>query len=70
MAVQKSRKSKSKKGMRRSHHGLSGPSMSVDKTTGVRHLRHHIAKDGYYMGNEVIAPKEREARRVANLVKS
>ena len=34
MAVQKSRKSKSKKGMRRSHHGLEGSAMSVDKTTG------------------------------------
>ena len=63
MAVQKSRKSKSKKGMRRSHHGLSGPSMSVDKTTGVRHLRHHIAKDGYYMGNEVIVPKVKKEKQ-------
>ena len=60
MAVQKSRKSKSKKGMRRSHHGLSGPAMSIDKTTGVRHLRHHIAKDGYYKGSEIVAPKEKQ----------
>ena len=63
MADQKSRKSKSNKGMRRSHHGLSGASMSVDKTTGVRHLRHHVAKDGYYMGKEVIAPKVKKEKQ-------
>ena len=63
MAVQKSRKSKSKKGMRRSHHGLSGASMSVDNTTGVSHLRHHVAKDGYYMGKEVIAPKVKKEKQ-------
>ena len=63
MAVQKSRKSKSKKGMRRSHHGLSGPAMYVDKTTGVRHLRHHIAKDGYYKGSEIVAPKVKKEKQ-------
>ena len=62
MAVQKSRKSKSKKGMRRSHHGLSGPAMSVDKTTGVRHLRHHIAKDGFYRGKEIFTPKVKKPK--------
>ena len=63
MAVQKSKISKSKKGMRRSHHGLSGPSMSVDKTTGVRHLRHHIAKDGFYMGTEIVPPKVKKEKQ-------
>jgi large subunit ribosomal protein L32 len=63
MAVQKSRKSKSKKGMRRSHHGLSGPAMSIDKTTGVRHLRHNIAKDGYYKGSEIVAPKVKKEKQ-------
>ena len=63
MAVQKSRKSKSKKCMRRSHHGLSGPSISVDKTTCVRHLRHHIAKDGYYKGSEIVAPKIKKEKQ-------
>ena len=63
MAVQKSRKSKSKKAMRRSHHGLSGPAISVDKTTGVRHLRHHIAKDGYYKGSEIVAPKIKKEKQ-------
>ena len=63
MAVLKSRKSKSKKGIRRSHHGLSGPAISVDKTTGVRHLRHHIAKDGYYKGSEIVAPKIKKEKQ-------
>ena len=49
--------------MRRSHHGLSSPSMSVDKTTGVRHLRHHIAKDGFYMGTEVVPPKVKKEKQ-------
>ena len=63
MAVQKSRKSKSKKGMRRSHHALSTSAMSVDKTTGVKHLRHHIGKDGFYMGNEIVAPKIKKEKQ-------
>ena len=49
--------------MRRSHHGLSGPAMSVDKTTGVRHLRHHIAKDGYYKGSEIVTPKVKKEKQ-------
>ena len=34
MAVQKSRKSPSKRGMHRSHDHLSGPALSVDRTSG------------------------------------
>ena len=49
--------------MRRSHHGLAGPALSVDKTTGVRHLRHHIAKDGYYKGTEIVAPKVKKEKQ-------
>ena len=43
--------------MRRSHDSLINPSCSTDKTTGVKHLRHHIAKDGYYRGKEILQPK-------------
>ena len=57
MAVQKSRKSRSKRDMRRSHDSLTNPTCSTDKTTGVKHLRHHIAKDGYYRGKEILQPK-------------
>ncbi len=54
MAVQKSRKSPSKRGMRRSHDALKAPTLSVDPTSGETHLRHHITADGYYRGRKVI----------------
>lgn len=55
MAVQKSRKTPSRRGMRRSHDSLSGPALSQDPTTGTVHRRHHVAADGYYKGQQVIA---------------
>ena len=55
MAVQKSKKSRSKRGMRRAHDGLSSPCVATDMETGERHLRHHVSPDGYYRGREVIA---------------
>ncbi len=57
MAVQKSRKTPSKRGMRRSHDGLGNPTLSVDKTSGETHLRHHVSADGYYCGKKVINDK-------------
>lgn len=57
MAVQKSRKSPSRRGMRRSHDALSTVALSVDRTSGETHLRHHITKDGYYRGRQVLPPK-------------
>ncbi len=54
MAVQKSRKTPSRRGMRRSHDALSKPTMSVDPTSGETHLRHHVTADGYYRGKRVI----------------
>lgn len=61
MAVQKSRKSRSKRGMRRSHDSLTNPTLSVDPVTGEQHLRHHInIKDGYYRGKKVISVKPKE----------
>ena len=54
MAVQKSRKTPSKRGMRRSHHALTNPTISVDGTTGETHRRHHITADGFYRGRQVI----------------
>ncbi len=54
MAVQKTRKTRSKRGMRRSHDALSGPTLSADSTTGEVHRRHHITKDGYYRGQQVV----------------
>ncbi|HIE77436.1 MAG TPA: 50S ribosomal protein L32 [Candidatus Thioglobus sp.] len=54
MAVQKSRKTPSKRGMRRSHNALNNPALSEDQETGEVHLRHHITADGYYRGKKVI----------------
>jgi large subunit ribosomal protein L32 len=54
MAVQKSRKSPSKRGMHRSHDGLSKPALSIDRTSGETHLRHRITPDGFYRGKKVI----------------
>nr|MBS0020004.1 50S ribosomal protein L32 [Gammaproteobacteria bacterium] len=58
MAVQQNRKSRSKRGMRRSHDGLSLPPISMDPTTGETHLRHHVSREGFYRGKKVIADKE------------
>ena len=57
MAVAKSRKSPSRRGMRRAHDALTTGTLSVDKTSGETHLRHHVSKDGFYRGRQVIAPK-------------
>jgi len=54
MAVQKSRKTPSKRGMRRSHDSLKRSALSVEQTTGETHLRHHVSSDGYYRGRKVI----------------
>ncbi|HEY7671358.1 MAG TPA: 50S ribosomal protein L32 [Gammaproteobacteria bacterium] len=61
MAVQKSRKTPSRRGMRRSHDALKGPTLAVDKDSGETHMRHHVTADGYYRGRRVIeAPQETE----------
>ncbi len=54
MAVQKSRKTRSRRGMRRSHDALSSAALSVDETSGEVHLRHHVSKDGFYRGRKVV----------------
>jgi large subunit ribosomal protein L32 len=54
MAVQKSRVTPSRKGMRRSHDHLKSPALSVDPTSGETHRRHHVTPDGYYRGKKVI----------------
>lgn len=54
MAVQQNKKSRSRRDMRRSHDGLTEPTLSVDPTTGETHLRHHMTPDGYYRGRKII----------------
>ncbi|MBB1487476.1 50S ribosomal protein L32 [Oceanospirillum sediminis] len=54
MAVQQNRKTRSKRGMRRSHDALTVSALSEDKTTGETHLRHHVTADGFYRGKKVV----------------
>jgi large subunit ribosomal protein L32 len=54
MAVQKSRRTPSTRGMRRAHDKLKTPALSVDRTSGETHLRHRITPDGFYRGKKVI----------------
>ena len=54
MAVQKSRKTPSKRGMRRSHNALTSSALTEDQETGEIHLRHHVSADGYYKGKKII----------------
>ncbi|RLK50378.1 LSU ribosomal protein L32P [Alkalispirillum mobile] len=58
MAVQQNRKTPSKRGMRRSHDSLSGPTLSVEQQTGETHRRHHVSADGYYRGRKVMQGRE------------
>jgi large subunit ribosomal protein L32 len=57
MAVQQNRKTASKRDMRRAHDALGNPTLSTDSLTGEIHRRHHITKDGYYRGRQVIPSK-------------
>jgi len=56
MAVQKSKKSRARRGMRRSHDALvdKTSSLSEDETTGELHLRHNMTEDGYYRGRKIV----------------
>ncbi|MBM2829233.1 MAG: rpmF [Gammaproteobacteria bacterium] len=58
MAVQKTKVSRSRRGMRRAHDALTTPPLSVDSNTGEVHRRHHIGPDGYYRGRKIIENKD------------
>lgn len=57
MAVQKSRRTPSTRGMRRSHDSLCPKQLATDVTTGETHIRHHVTKDGFYRGRKVVDVK-------------
>ena len=57
MAVQKSRRTPSTRGMRRSHDALTSKLLSIDKTSGETHIRHHVTKAGFYRGRKVLQTK-------------
>ena len=58
MAVQQNKKSRSRRGMRRSHDALTVSALSEDKTTGEIHMRHHVTADGFYRGRKVIDKRD------------
>ncbi|MGH8496038.1 MAG: 50S ribosomal protein L32 [Gammaproteobacteria bacterium] len=55
MAVQKSRRTPSTRGMRRAHDALKRPALSIEQTTGETHLRHRLSADGYYRGRKILS---------------
>ena len=58
MAVQKNKKSKSKRNKRRNATiKFKIPALAVDKETGETHMRHFVTKDGYYKGKQIIKKK-------------
>lgn len=57
MAVQQNRKSRSRRDMRRSHDRISVATLSIDSTTGEKHIRHHATKDGSYRGRQLFKVK-------------
>ncbi len=63
MAVQKKRKTRSRRDMRRSHDALSQPALSTDELSGERHQRHHLGRDGFYRGRRVLVIKEKDAAK-------
>ena len=50
MAVQKSKVTRSRRGMRRSHDALKASTLSTDQVSGERHVRHQMTSDGCYKG--------------------
>lgn len=54
MAVQQNKKTRSRRGMRRSHDSLAGSTLSIDPTSGETHRRHHVTADGFYRGKKVV----------------
>lgn len=54
MAVQKSKKTRSRRGMRRSHDALTTKETTVDAVSGERHLRHHVSPEGFLRGKKII----------------
>jgi large subunit ribosomal protein L32 len=62
MAVQKSKKTRSRRGMRRSHDALAANNSIIveDEGSGELRRRHHVGADGYYKGKKVIEGLEDE----------
>jgi large subunit ribosomal protein L32 len=60
MAVQQTRKSRSRRDMRRKANSkLTAASLSTEPMTGETHLRHHVSAKGYYRGRQAIIVKQK-----------
>lgn len=65
MAVQKSKKSRSKRDKKRkANTKFIKNTLSVDKETGESHIRHHITKTGYYKGINMVIKKEKKKKNL------
>ena len=59
MAVPKSKVTKSRRGMRRSHDKLKNPAYVEDRDSGELRRPHHIdLKTGMYRGRQILEPKD------------
>ena len=58
MAVQNSKVTRWRRGQRRFHDALTGATLSVDQTSGEKHLRHNVTADGFFRGRKVVAGKD------------
>lgn len=59
MAMPKSKISRSRRGMRRSHDALKTPGVHKCKNCGGLHKPHHICQScGYYNGKEVVTAEQ------------
>lgn len=59
MAVPKSKVTKSRRGMRRSHDRLTGATFIEDADSGELRRPHHVdLKTGMYRGKQVLEPKD------------
>ena len=59
MAVQKSKKTPSKRNMRRSHDSLRDVALTVEASSGEAHRRHHISPSGFYRVKRFIEIKDK-----------
>ena len=60
MAVQKSKVTRSRRGMRRAHDSLSSRALSKDPMSGETHLRHHASPEGFYKGRKIVTSADEE----------
>lgn len=58
MAVPKRKTSKRRKRLRRGGKGIAMPNLTLDPTTGEYHVSHHVSKDGFYNGKQVLTKEE------------